>query len=139
MPPFLIRVPSCRTLVSQNNKKNNELVEWDARTFARRGARPLDSEARALAASPDSRLVAVLTFEGVAVHDVGAHVRGGGGGGGGGGGDGDQGASSALPQTFGRRDDPVQVCAVACRAAVPCAVRLDGGVFTEVGRLTLKG
>lgn len=93
-------------------QKNNELVEWDARTFARRSTRPLNSEARALAASPDSRLVAVLTFEGVVVHDVGAPVRGGGSGGSGGGGG--QGASSGLPQTFGRRDDPVQVsvCAV---------------------------
>ena len=75
-------------------------MEWDARTFKKRSSRPLKSEARALAVSPNSKLVAVLTFDGVAVHNVG---------------DGDASAAAGQspplspPLLFGRRDDPVQV------------------------------
>lgn len=92
-------------------------MEWDASTFATRSSRPLDSEVRSLAVSQDSKLVAVLTFEGVAVHDVGFASGDGGdpplsGRSGCGGTELPAGPESSSPHAasrFGRRDDPVQV------------------------------
>lgn len=98
-------IPNNYPLTAKQNK-NNELVEWDARTFAKKSSRPLKSEARALAVSPNSKLMAVVTFDGVSVHDVGVPISA-------------AAAASATaaqsaplspPLLFGRRDDPVQVC-----------------------------
>ncbi|CAM9856530.1 unnamed protein product [Scytosiphon promiscuus] len=47
--------------------EDNALVEWDAQTYTKRRSHPLGSEARSLAVSQNSKLVAVLTFEGVEV------------------------------------------------------------------------
>lgn len=81
--------------------QDNDLIEWDAQTLANKGRRRLEAEARALAVSPDSALVAVLTFDGAFVYELGATP-------------GAEEVVSFARDTGGRsgyrqRDDPVQV------------------------------
>lgn len=91
---------------AQRLGQDNDLIEWDARTFALKSNRNLDSEVRGLAVSPDSKLMAVLTFEGVSVHEVGVSPPAAGN------------VTRPLSSNrggiqhavlYGRRDDPVQV------------------------------
>lgn len=65
---FTIKPPQKNILFLQDNA----LIEWDSQTLVCKGRRYLEAEVRALAVSPDSALVAVLTFDGVFVYEIGA-------------------------------------------------------------------
>lgn len=54
--------------------QNNDVIEWDAGTLAPRGRRNFHGKIRSLAISPDSELLAILTFGGVFVYEMGARA-----------------------------------------------------------------
>lgn len=102
LPYPTLLYPAAKSTVNFRVMWQHQILEWDAWTFEPKGRRSLHAEVRSLAFSQDSTLLALLTYDGIFVVEVGT------------------GLSMEELVSFGReadcrmeyqrRDDPVQAC-----------------------------